>query len=148
MRRETSGAGHRHARLQGLIFEELRSLLRDDVSDPALVGVRIRAVVLSVDYRHARVHFTIRTPSGPITEERTRIERALTRATPLLRARLADSLDIKRVPDLRFIFDGVTTAEDLEEDAAEPALPAPPEVEPVEDPWSVSDDDEEPPCSE
>jgi ribosome-binding factor A len=57
MRRDEEGAGYRHERVQGLILEELCALLRDDVSDPALIDVRITAVVLSVDYRHARIHF-------------------------------------------------------------------------------------------
>jgi hypothetical protein len=36
MRREEEGAGHRRERVQGLIVDELRALMRDDVSDPAL----------------------------------------------------------------------------------------------------------------
>lgn len=109
MRRERNveeGAGHRHLRLQSLIFEELRALLRDDVTDPSLTSVTITAVVLSVDYRHARVHFAI----GHTTEpegQRAIVERALARAAPFLRARLADEIDLKRVPDLRFVFDAV-----------------------------------------
>lgn len=105
--KESEGAGHRHARLQGLIVEELRALLRDDVSDPALTDVRITAVVLSVDYRLARVHFALRAVAGGADQERGRTERALGRATPFLRARLAEAIDLKRVPDLRFVFDGV-----------------------------------------
>jgi ribosome-binding factor A len=105
MRREEEGAGHRHERLQGLVFEELRALLRDDVSDPALVDVRVTAVVLSVDYRNARVHFAI-SPSAGAAHARATTERALARATAFLRARLSDALDLKRVPDLRFVFDG------------------------------------------
>ena len=97
-------AGHRHARLQGLIADELRSLLRDDVSDPALSSVRVTAVVLSVDYRHARVHFALVSETGT---DRGRAEHALIRATAFFRARLADAIDLKRVPDLRFVFDGV-----------------------------------------
>lgn len=92
--REDDGAGHRHQRLQELIFEELRALMRDDISDPDLVDIEITAVVLSVDYRHARVHYV----KGNA--------RALERATPFLRARLADAIDMKRIPDLRFISDG------------------------------------------
>jgi ribosome-binding factor A len=103
MRREEESAGHRHERVQGLIFEELRALMRDDVSDPALGDVRVTAVVLSVDYRHARVHFAL--ASGG--EQRRAVERALERVTPFLRARLADAIDVKRTPDLRFVFDGV-----------------------------------------
>src|SRR5437870_13415371 len=104
MRRDEEGARHRHARLQGLIFEELRALLRDDISDPALAGARITAVVLSADYRHARVHFALDAGESLV---RGRAEGALARAAPFLRARLADALDIKRVPDLRFVLDGV-----------------------------------------
>jgi ribosome-binding factor A len=108
MRREDEeGAGHRHLRVQSLVLEELRALLRDDVSDPALVEVRVVAVVLSVDYRHARVHFVLR---GTSEAARHPTERALERATPFLRARLADAVEMKRVPDLRFVFDGLASA--------------------------------------
>jgi ribosome-binding factor A len=103
MRREDEGAGHRHERVQGLILEELRALMRDDVTDPTLAGVAIAAVVLSVDYRHARVHFTVAAEEP----SRAAVERALVRATPFLRARLADAIDMKRTPDLRFVFDGL-----------------------------------------
>jgi ribosome-binding factor A len=103
MGRQDESSGHRHERVQGLIFEELEALLRDDVSDPALADVRITAVVLSVDYRHARVHFAVASPDAT----RQVIERALARATPFFRARLADAIEVKRVPDLRFVFDGV-----------------------------------------
>jgi ribosome-binding factor A len=104
--KENEGAGHRHARLQGLIVDELRALLRDDVSDPALERVRITAVVLSIDYRLARVHFALQGDTR-VDDERARVERALARATAFFRARLAEAIDLKRVPDLRFVFDGV-----------------------------------------
>lgn len=82
--------------------------MRDDVSDPVLADVRITAVVLSVDYRHARVHFALsRSP-----ERIDVVVRALVRATPFLRARLADAIDMKRTPDLRFVFDGVAPPPD------------------------------------
>lgn len=111
-------AGYRHARLEGLIREELRALLRDDVADPALANVRIAAVVLSVDYRHARVHFAI--VAAEISQaDRARAERALVRATAFFRARLADAIDLKRVPDLRFVFDGNVAVGELDGDVEE-----------------------------
>jgi len=109
MRRDDEGAGHRHLRVQGLVLEELRALLRDDVNDPALGEVRVVAVVLSVDYRHARVHFVL---SGAESAEVRSIERGLERAAPFLRARLADAIEMKRVPDLRFVFDGIASPEE------------------------------------
>src|SRR5579871_26141 len=99
MRRDEEVAGHRHLRVQRLVLEELQALLRDDVSDPALADVRVAAVVLSVDYRHAKIHFVLRTVSG----EPRLAQRALERATPFLRARLAEAIEMKRVPDLRFV---------------------------------------------
>jgi ribosome-binding factor A len=108
MRRDEEGAGHRHLRVQSLVLEELRALLRDDVSDPRLTDVRVVAVALSVDYRHARVHFVL---TGPLVEPRL-AQRSLERATPFLRARLAEAIEMKRIPDLRFVFDGIESAGD------------------------------------
>ncbi len=100
MKRDNEGAGHRHQRLEVSILEELRSLLRDDVSDPEVEGVGVTAVVLSPDYKNAKVHFVSR--KGSV---RASIERGLQRATPFLRRRLADSIELKRTPDLRFVFE-------------------------------------------
>ncbi len=100
------GAGYRHQRLEVSILEELRLLLRDDVSDPDLEGVVATAVALSPDYRSARVHFVI--PRGA---SRTAVERGLERSSPFLRRRLADAIELKRTPDLRFAFDGELTTE-------------------------------------
>jgi ribosome-binding factor A len=113
MRQNEEGAGHRHLRVQGLVLEELRALLRDDVRDPALAAVRVVAVVLSVDYRHARVHFVLSAGGGA---ELHATEKALARASPFLRARLADAIEMKRVPELRFVFDGFDAAPSSEED--------------------------------
>ena len=94
--------GHRHARLERVLLDEIRALLRDDVSDPDLASVLVTAIALSVDYRHARVHFAL---TGVGVGERARVERALLRATPFLRAQLGDTIELKRVPDLRFVLD-------------------------------------------
>jgi ribosome-binding factor A len=104
MRRDDEGAGHRHLRVQRLILEELEALLRDDVSDADLAEVRVVAVVLSVDYRHARVHFVL---SANTHADPRLAQRGLERATPFFRARLAEAIEMKRVPDLRFVFDGL-----------------------------------------
>ena len=102
----SEGAGLRHKRLETSIFEELSSLLRDDVSDPDLEGVRVTAVVLSPDYRSARVHFVV--PRG---RGRSEVEQALARASSFLRRGLADALDIKRTPDLRFVYEAELASE-------------------------------------
>ena len=93
-------AAHRHLRVQTSIQDEIGAILRDDTTDPDLEGVRVTALVLSPDSKLARVHFTI--PKG---RERGAVERALGRATSFIRGRLAESVELKRTPDLRFIFE-------------------------------------------
>lgn len=100
MKHDAEAAGHRLRRLEVSVREELQSILRDDVSDPELEGVVLGAVVLSLDYRSARIHFLV--PRG---RPRTAVERAFTRASPFLRARLAEAVELKRTPDLRFVYE-------------------------------------------
>ena len=71
MKHDAEAGGHRHARLEVSVREELQSIIRDDVSDPELEGVVVSAVVLSPDYRNARVHFLV--PRG---RPRSAVERA------------------------------------------------------------------------
>ncbi len=97
------GAGHRLARLNELLLCELKSIFRDDVSDPALAGLDVRAVVLSIDYRHLRVHCTLSTPEI----SRRELDGHLARAKPFVRARLAEAVDMKRVPEIDFVVDPV-----------------------------------------
>jgi ribosome-binding factor A len=116
MKLDREGAAHRHGRLERLILEELRALLREDIADPTLFDARITSLVLSVDYRHARVHFALRGGgSADVGRERALVERAFARATPFLRAQIAEAIDLKRVPDLRFVFDGMVLPGDKEE---------------------------------
>lgn len=97
----TSAAGAiRHQRVEASILEELRSVLRDDVTEPELEGVRLTAISLSTDGKTAKVHFAV--PRG---RPRTAVERSFTRANGFLRARLAESVELKRTPELRFVYE-------------------------------------------
>jgi ribosome-binding factor A len=107
---EAQPAGHRHARLEHLLYEELDALLRDELYDPALEEVRFLGVDLSVDYRNARVRFAL---SPGQAAKREAAERALSRATPFLKGRLAEALDLKFVPALRFVYSPLAPGSDL-----------------------------------
>lgn len=96
----SAGGAHRHQRLEAAILDELRSILRDDVTDPELDGVQLTNIVLSPDGKNARVHFAV--PRG---RPRTAVERAFARATGFLRARLTEGVELKRTPDLRFVYE-------------------------------------------
>ena len=95
-----SAAGaHRHQRVEASILEELRSILRDDITDPELEGVQLTAIVLAPDSKIAKVHFAV--PRG---RPRTAVERAFTRAPRVLRARLAAMHEA--APDRRVVLMG------------------------------------------
>jgi ribosome-binding factor A len=91
---------HHHARAQAAVLLELRTIVRDDVTDPELEGVRITNVVLTADLRSAKVHFSV--PRG---RPRPAVERAFERAQAFLRARLAEGAPLERIPDLRFVYE-------------------------------------------
>jgi ribosome-binding factor A len=94
--------GARVFRLQQLIREEMNLLLRGEVRDQRLDGVSITMVELSGDC--ARLWFT-----GP---EGDGVVEAFEGAAGFFRSRLAESLVLKRTPDLRFRRDPATRAFD------------------------------------
>ena len=100
--------GHRRARLAQLLHEELQSLLRDEVADPALEGVTVLAVHLSPDGGNARVAYVV-TAAGDEHQVRQRSKAALARAAGFLRVRVAQQLDLKRTPTLSFSFVGLAS---------------------------------------
>jgi ribosome-binding factor A len=113
---DTQTAGHRHERLSRLLREEVAALVRDDLTDPRLDGVSVTFVELSVDYKNARVGFIGPDAAAATPEDRDRMARALVRATPFLRARLAESIDLKVLPALRFSWDAYAAAEPRSDD--------------------------------
>lgn len=102
---DPEAAGHRHERLSSILREEIAAVMRDELADPRLEGIRITTVDISVDYKNVRLGFV--TPGGASVprDERDRLERMLERATPFLRRRLVDAVDLKQVPALRFAWD-------------------------------------------
>jgi ribosome-binding factor A len=107
-RRERPGEGGRIVRLQELIREEVNLLLRCEVTDVRLQGVAVTFVELAADGSCARLWFT-----ADGEEDRTE---ALERAAGFLRNQLAESLALKRTPELRFRRDLMTRRfEELED---------------------------------
>ena len=94
--------GNRTERLQELIRDEVNLLLRNEIRDPRLAGVEITMVELTGDGSCARLWFT-----AEGNEDR---REACERAARFLRSELAQSLGLKRTPELRFRRDPATRA--------------------------------------
>ena len=94
------GEGFRVVRLQELIREEVNLILRNEVRDPRLDGVVITMVELAGDGSCARLWFT----ADGDDDKREACEHI----AGFLRTQLAESLGLKRTPELRFRRDPVS----------------------------------------
>lgn len=106
---EPGPIGHRQERLERVMLDELSSILRDEATNPKLDGVTFNRVELSADYRNARVWF--RAADGTQAEA----QQALEKSSAFLRARMAELMDLKRVPLLRFVLE----RGDIDDDGSE-----------------------------
>src|SRR5438876_6100982 len=100
--------GSRPDRVADQIRSELATLLARKVHDPGIGFVTLTRVQVSPDLQQARVFFTA------LGDEKTQrnSERALERAAPFLRRQIGSRLRLKRVPDLRFMYDESIAGQD------------------------------------
>ncbi|MGC4113598.1 MAG: ribosome-binding factor A [Myxococcales bacterium] len=113
----------RHQRIEHVVLDELRSILRDDVRQPGLTGVVLLRLDLAPDGSHARVAFAARAEPGEEEAQAGRRTRAaLEAATGFLRARLATSLNLKRLPMLGFTFVGLAPDDEPTSEEVGPCL--------------------------
>ena len=93
--------GSRPARIGEEIRQELADLLARDVRDPGIGFVTVTHVKVSADLQVARAYYTT---LGDEAARKT-TAKALERAKPFLRQRIASRLGLRRAPELAFQFD-------------------------------------------
>src|SRR5713226_5804570 len=93
--------GSRPDRVADQIRSELALLLAREVHDPGIGFVTLTRVQVSADIQQARVFYTA------LGDEHARknTARALERAVPFLRRHIGSRLRLKRVPELKFLYD-------------------------------------------
>lgn len=104
------GANPRIERIAQIVREEIASVLDDEIEDARLEGVRIVSAEVSSDGRHARVGYAVPKEWFDDRPRRDAIARALERANGFFRSRLGDAIELKRVPEITFVFDAVASA--------------------------------------
>jgi len=92
---------NRKARLQSLILEEISMMLHRDLKDPRLEMVSITEVDISEDLRSAKVYFCLYGNE----QQKSDAKSGFDSASGFIKRELIKRLNIKRVPDLMFIFD-------------------------------------------
>jgi ribosome-binding factor A len=100
--------GSRADRVADQVRSVLAELLMREVHDPGIGFVTLTRAVVSADLQLARVYYTALGDEAT----RRRTARALERAVPFLRRQVGSRLRLRRIPELRFIYDESIAGQD------------------------------------
>jgi ribosome-binding factor A len=93
-------ASHKVERIASDINKYLSNILLIDTNDELLKNITIIDTVVSKDLSYAKVYFT-----SLLNMDHKDLEREVNEAAPFLRKELAKVLDIRNIPELKFIYD-------------------------------------------
>jgi ribosome-binding factor A len=94
-------SGSRADRVADQVKELVSQLLAFEVRDPGVGLVTVTHVKVTGDLQLAQVYYTIIGDA----RERKETAKALERATPFVRRRVAEDLNLRRAPEIRFHYD-------------------------------------------
>lgn len=96
-------SGRKRARLQEELQQELAAIVEFEGRDPVVRAAfpTVMDVRLSADARYAKVYVA----AGADVEDREALQRALDRDRGFYRSLLAERLDLRHTPELRFVLD-------------------------------------------
>jgi ribosome-binding factor A len=97
MRKETS----RTRKIGELMQREIAQLLTREVNDPRVARITITSVDVAPDLSHAKIYFTHLAGE----DEAPKVQRALKGMAGFLRHRLRELIDLRTIPELRFVYD-------------------------------------------
>jgi ribosome-binding factor A len=92
---------HRAERVADVMQRELAQIFLEEIKDPRAVLASVSGVSLSADLRFARIKVSVLASES----ERRECLRALQHAAGFVRSLLAQRLDLRVVPELRFELD-------------------------------------------
>ena len=99
---------HRVERIQKQVQEEVSQMLATEVRDPGVGLVTVTRAKVTGDLSLARIYWTMLGDQ----DERKKTTKALERAAGFVRHLLAERLSLRRVPEVKFIFDESVGAQD------------------------------------
>jgi len=97
-------ASRRPERVSGLLLETVAAILLREVKDPRVQGVILTAASVSPDLGDARIFFRTLGSAGR-QPDRAEVEAGLKSAGPYIRRQLARRLQLRRIPQLHFVYD-------------------------------------------
>ena len=87
-------------RLNHIFTEEISKVINEEVKDPDVKFVTLTAVDISSDLSYAKVYFT-----NLIDTDREKVTKALNNASSFIRGKLFGRVEIRKMPELTFIYD-------------------------------------------
>ena len=94
----------RTSRIGQLILRELAQMIQHEVSDPRVGLVTVSHVDVTADMKYAKV-FVTRLSGVDSEQDIDECIQGLTRASGYLRRNLAGRVELRNIPELRFIYD-------------------------------------------
>lgn len=90
----------RSRQIADLIQHQIAVILKKEINDPRLQHVTITSVDVSPDLRNAKIFFAL-----PDVAKLSEVEKAFAKASGFLRSQLAERIDLRYAPNIRFVFD-------------------------------------------
>lgn len=92
---------NRTQRVADLIQRELAKLIQNEMEDPRVKLVTVTAVQVSRDLAYAKIYITQHIDEKEIAKT----VKVLNKAASFLRYRLAQVIDLRIIPELKFVYD-------------------------------------------
>ena len=86
-------------RINHAIQEEVSIILMREVKNQDLKFVTITDTETTSDLSYSKIYYTV------MDKDQTLIQKELEKASPFIRTKLAERIDIRHTPELRFIYD-------------------------------------------
>ena len=87
-------------RLGSAFVEEISKILKEEVKDPDINFVTITSCNISSDLSYAKVYFTCLND-----EKKDEMLKTLNKASGFIRKELCNRVDIRKMPELNFVYD-------------------------------------------
>jgi ribosome-binding factor A len=95
----------RPERVADQIRQEVTTLLARSVQDPGIGFVTITRVKVTADLQLARIFYTTIAPEADLAKAKKETAKALDRAKPFLRRQVTQRIQLRRSPELEFLYD-------------------------------------------
>ena len=86
-------------RLNNSFMEKIREIIHEQVKDEDVEFVTITDVKITNDLSFAKIYFTT------LDDDRDKITKALNKASGFIRSAMCDKIQIRKMPELHFVYD-------------------------------------------